>query len=74
MENGHLEHPDERIICKYVEAVNQIKMSLNASEGGVQNHDHGHRLVLRFLSPHRDECDPWVKMTDSERRIKSITC
>ena len=40
LESGHLEHPDERIICIYVEVVNQIKMSLNVSEEGVQNHDH----------------------------------
>jgi hypothetical protein len=79
LESGQLEHPDERIICKYVEVVNQIKMSLNVSEDGVQKNmtitlDTGQRLVYRFLSPYRDGCDPWVKLMDSEHLIKSIRC
>jgi len=36
--------------------------------------DTGHRRVFRFLSPCRDEYYPWVKLTDSEHRIKSIRC
>jgi len=36
--------------------------------------DTGHHPVFRYLSRYRDECDPWVKLTDSKRRVKSIRC
>jgi hypothetical protein len=42
LESGQLEHPDERILCKYVEVVNQIKMTLNVLVCKKHYHYTGH--------------------------------